>query len=203
MNSPARPDYSDARACIFHKSLKICEQCGLETLRDMDFRCQPDLRVASSVSEILTPTGERNAMRRGFFFWRATLRRSRSFPSRIAAMTEHRPPDARFSGSCWFPQHRSSEPVRPSASNAWYGTAARQGGSPDWNSRVITRSFRLPEKSAYSILKTLGEDAGTEREESVYKDRYTWLPELRLTIPRFPYTPFYRVRRYFADRLGS
>src|ERR1700732_5392728 len=29
MNSPARPHYSDARACIVHKSLKICEQCRL------------------------------------------------------------------------------------------------------------------------------------------------------------------------------
>jgi hypothetical protein len=29
MNSPARPDYSDARACIVQKSLEICEQCRL------------------------------------------------------------------------------------------------------------------------------------------------------------------------------
>jgi hypothetical protein len=33
MNSPARPDYSDALACIVHKSLKICEQCRLQSDR--------------------------------------------------------------------------------------------------------------------------------------------------------------------------
>jgi hypothetical protein len=34
VNRPARPDYSDARACLVHKSLKICEQGRLAVSRD-------------------------------------------------------------------------------------------------------------------------------------------------------------------------
>jgi hypothetical protein len=52
MNSPARPDYSDARACIVHKSLEICEQCRLRELQATPFQKKERLK---RLTRILAP----------------------------------------------------------------------------------------------------------------------------------------------------